>query len=230
MRSREMVRITNYATRLRSKILPAILLSAQLAAIGCTSGAKSAADGKSGSSSGEENPAIDMSCLPTRMENPPESFHYSFKSTDGQNTVDKEADITPQTMDIIIHDNSGAHTFHGLRSNPTSWDSAILNLSGSGFTLLIARMDFIKNTSAVKRVSAEPMNGYSATQYSIDTTSGSAADTQTFKTMVGSGSYDKGRTWLTSDGCPVKLILDEVRQDASGGTKNFHFEVDVIKK
>ena len=56
----------------------------------------------------------------------------------------KEAEITPQTMDVTIQDKYGSHKYRGVRSDEASWNSAVLNLSGSGFTAMSARIDSIK--------------------------------------------------------------------------------------
>lgn len=174
---------------------------------------------------------VNINCLGDHIENPPEAYHYSFKSSDGQNAVDKEAEITPQTMDITIQDNSGSKKYHGERSNEGSWSSAMIGLTaGSGLTVMIARMGFIQNTSALKRMGGEAVNGYDTTQYAIDTTRGSASDTETFRTMFGAGSYDKGNIWVTGQGCPVKLVLDEATQRNNGNIDKWHFEIAVSKK
>jgi hypothetical protein len=198
---------------------------------GCSSSTKSAdAKEQSAASKRDAGQKVDINCLGSHLENPPESYHYSFKSSDGKNAVDKEADITTQTMDITIQDNSGSHKFHGDRAKEGSWDSAMMDLTGSGLTVMTARVAFIENTSALRRIGDEPMNGYSTTQYSIDTMSGNASDAQTFRTMFGAASYDKGTVWVGADGCPVKLILDEVTQQNNGSIDKYHFEIAVSKK
>jgi len=199
-----------------------------LVASGCSSSTQSVdANEQHAASAGQR---VDMNCLGDHIEHPPESYHYSFKSSDGQNTVDKEADITPQTMDITIQDKSGSHQYRGDRSKAGSWDSAMMDLTGSGLTVMTARVAFIQNTSAVKRIGDEPVNGYKTTQYSIDTATGTASDAQTFRTMFGAASYDKGNVWVDAQGCPVKLILDEATQQNNGNVNKRHFEIAVSKK
>jgi hypothetical protein len=78
-------------------------------------------------------------CIGDRINNPPESFHYSYVYTDASNSVDKEADITAQAMDIMIKDKSGSHSYHGTRSDETSWDRVVLDLSGLNITTMSAR-------------------------------------------------------------------------------------------
>jgi len=170
-----------------------------------------------------------MNCLGDRLENPPEAFHYSYKWQSGTDSVDKEADITPQSMEITIKDKTGAHSFHGTRSDSTSWNRAILDLSGSGMTAMIARVAFIKDNSAITRVNTEKVNGYDATKYSIDTTAANASDKQTYAAMFGASSYEKGTIWATDDGCPVQLVLDEASQ-RSTSVDTAHFEITMVRK
>ena len=175
------------------------------------------------------NANINMNCLGDRLENPPEAFHYSYKWQSGADSVDKEADVTPQSMEITIHDKTGAHAFHGIHSDSTSWNRAILDLSGSGMTAMIARVAFIKDNSAITRVDAEKVNGYDATKYSIDTTAGNASDKQTYAAMFGSSSYEKGTVWAIDDGCPIQLVLDEASQ-RSNSVDTAHFEIAIVRK
>jgi len=144
--------------------------------------------------------------------------------------VDKEAEITPQSMNVTIQDKSGAHKYHGVRSDEASWNNAVLSLSGSGLTVMSARVDSIKNKSAVVRAGAEPMNGYQTTKYSIDTTHANSLELRAYEAFFGSGSYDKGTIWVTADGCPVKLILDEATRQADGRVDQLHYELDMIKR
>src|SRR5690349_6140423 len=80
---------------------------------GCSSSPKSA-DAKEQSAAGRRDTGqkMDINCLGRHLENPSAPYHYSFKSSDGKNAVDKEAEITPQTMDITTQDNSGLRRFH----------------------------------------------------------------------------------------------------------------------
>jgi hypothetical protein len=170
-----------------------------------------------------------MNCVGNHIESPPEAFHYSYKSTVG-GSVGKEAEITPQSMDVTIQDKYGSHKYRGVRSDEASWNSAVLNLSGSGVTAMSARIDSIKDKSAVVHAGAEPRNGYQTTKYSIDTTNASSSDLRTYEAFFGSGSYEKGTIWITADGCPVKLILDEATKQANGSVDKDHFEIDMIKR
>jgi hypothetical protein len=200
-------------------------------ACGCSSPMKpTARDDRSSAGTSAEHPAINVNCIGDRISNPRDSFHYSFKATDEQNTVDKEAEVSPQTMDITIQQAGRSNSYHGIKSNEASWASAVIDLSGSGLTVMIARLEFIKDTSSLKHADDGTVNGYSAAHYSIDTANANSSDKQTFATMFGSGSYDKGDIWVAAEGCPVKLVLDDARQQPNGSVAKTHFEVNFIKK
>ena len=172
---------------------------------------------------------VDVMCMGDRIDNPPGPFHYSYKYTDASGSADKEADITPQKMDITIQDKSGSHSYHGVHSDEASWNSAILDLSGLNITGMSARLGSL-NGSAVTSQGAESVNGYSTTKYAIDTTSASSTDKQTFETLFGKGSFEKGTVWIPADGCAVKLVLDEGLQQTDGSVKKAHYEMAMIKE
>ena len=117
---------------------------------------------------------IDVLCVGDRINNPPESFHYSYKYSDMSGSAQKDADITPQVMDITIKDKSGSHSFHGVHSNEASWNSAVVDLSNLNMTAMSSRLDSLNGSSAIVRQSSEPMNGYDTTKYSIDTANASS--------------------------------------------------------
>ena len=209
----------------RQTLLAAAALA--LLAGGCNSSANSTSASEKSMTAARDG--IDVNCLGNHIESPPEAFHYSFKSAVG-GSVDKEAEITPQSMDVTIQDKAGAHKYHGVRSDEASWNNAVLSLSGSGFTAMSARIDSIKNKSAIARAGAEPMNGYQTTKYYIDSTHANSTELRAYEAFFGSGSYDKGTIWVTADGCPVKLILDEATKQADGRVDQLYYELDMIKR
>jgi len=190
----------------------------------CNSDSKTAA--ASGNGAGSH---IDVLCIGDRINDPPESFHYSYKYSDMSGSTQKDADITPQVMDMTIKDKSGSHSFHGVHSNEASWSSAVVDLSNLNMTAMSSRLNSLDNTSAIVRQSSEPMNGYDATKYSIDTASASSSDKKKFEFLFGAGSFEKGTAWVAADGCAVKLVLDEAVQ-INGSLKNAHYEIQRIKK
>jgi len=68
------------------------------------------------------------------------------------------------------------------------------------------------------------MNGYDTTRLAIDTTKASASDQRKFEALFGNGSFEKGTAWIPSDGCSVKLVLDE-RVMLGGKLKDSHYEM-----
>jgi len=110
----------NYQPPFWRQILLAAAALALLAG-GCNSSANSTSEGeKSTTAAGG---GIDVNCVGNHIERPPESFHYSFKSAVG-GSVDKEAEITPQNLDVTIQDKSGSHKYHGVRSDEATWNNA----------------------------------------------------------------------------------------------------------
>jgi hypothetical protein len=208
--------------------LAAVAALALLAASGCTSSGKSeGADARDASSGGGH---IDVMCIGDRINSPTESFHYSYKYTDASGSVDKEADITPQAMDITITDGSGSHSYHGTRSDEASWNGAVLDLSNLNITAMSARLDSLNGTSSIVSQGAQATNGYPATKYSIDTASANSSDRKTFVTLFGPGSFEKGTIWMGQDGCTVKLVLDEGLSQTNGSLQKRHYEMARIKK
>lgn len=180
--------------------------------------------------SGDSAAHIDLLCLGERINSPTEPFHYSYKYSDEANSIDNEADITPQKMDITSTDRSGTHSYHGVRSDEASWNAAVLDLSSLRFTGMSSRIDSLNGSSSVASQGNESINGYDTTRYSIDTTAASAADQRQFQTLFGNGSFEKGTVWIPPDGCAVKLILDEAIVQANGRINKGHYEVAMIKK
>lgn len=210
------------------RALAAVAALALLAASGCASSPKSA--GAEGQGADTAGGSIHVMCVGDRINQPTESFHYSYKYADASGSVDKEAEITLQAMDITITDGSGSHSYHGTRSDETSWNGAVLDLSSLNITAMTARLDSLNGTSSIVSQGAQAMNGYPATKYSIDTTSASASDRKAFETLFGAGSFEKGTVWMGQDGCAVKLVLDEAFSQTNGSVEKRHYEMARIKK
>ena len=200
--------------------------------------AMSACNSKSESRTGEQRATaasdsaashIDLMCIGERIDNPPEAFHYSYKYNDASTSVSKEAEITPQAMEIAIKDQSGSHSFHGVRSDEVSWNSAVLDLSGLGLTAMMSRFDALNGTSAISRQANESMNGYDTTRYAINSTTAGDWDQRKFAALFGAGAFEKGTVWVPADGCAVKLVLDE-RMLSGSNLKDAHYELARIRK
>jgi hypothetical protein len=197
----------------------------------CTSGSRSKDAGGRAIAAGSNNrdAHIDVMCMGDRINDPSEAFHYSYKYSDVNGWVENEAEITPQTMDIVVKDKSGSHTFRGVRSDESSWNSAVLDLSHLNITAMSARVDTLNDSSAIVQQGRESMNGYETTKYSIDTGSTNSSDRQKFETLFGKGASEKGTAWMAPDGCVAKFTLDETI--VQGDTlKTAHYEMARIKK
>jgi hypothetical protein len=96
-------------------------------------------------------------------------------------------------MDITIKDKSGSHTFHGMRSDEGSWNSAVLDLSHLNITAMSARLDALNDSSAIVQQGRETVNGYDTAKYSIDTGSANSSDRQKFETLFGKAPPKKER-------------------------------------
>ena len=205
---------------------------ALITASGCNSSPASSGSRDAGATAASNNDGthIDVMCIGDRINSPAESFHYSYVYTDASGSVDKEADITAQAIDVTVKDKSGSHSFRGTRSDETSWDRAVLDLSGLNITAMSSRLNSLNGSSAVVNQGAEAVNNYSATKYSIDTVSASSSDKRKFVVLFGKGSFEKGAIWMAADGCAVKLALDEGIWQENGDVNKTHYEMDRIKK
>jgi len=208
----------------------AVMIFVLITIAACTSKSETNTEGKvAPAASASAGPHLDVMCVGELINNPPEPFHFSYKYSDASGSASKDADITPQSMDITIIDQSGSHSYHGVRSDDLSWNRAVLDLSGLGMTGMMSRLDALNDTSALARQATEIINGYDTTRFAIDSTKASASDQRKFEALFGNGSYEKGTVWLPSDGCSVKLVLDE-RVLLGGKLKDAHYEMARIRR
>lgn len=221
--------------------LPAAMFVLMIAS-GCNgksdSGGRTAIDRRSSTTAGRNaaaaqantDPGIDLQCVMDRIQNPPESFHYSYQKV-SSNPVHQEADITPQTIEGFRLDIDGhPHPLHGARSDPQDWQSAWTGLMGiSGMSSTIA---IVNHNSAMKREGdGEQVNGYMTIRYSLDTARFSATERQILEPAMGQGGFEKGNAWVTSEGCPVKLVLDDEMHNKDGRLlEKIHYEEAMVKK
>ena len=173
------------------------------------------------------DPGIDLNCVADHIQNPPEAFHYSYNK-ESSNPVHEEADITPQTIDGNRGIDNFASSFHGHRSDAESWQGAWSNLTGiSGMASSIA---IVNHSSATVRETPEPMNGYDTMRYSIDTARGNSAELGLYRSILGTGGFEKGAAWVTPQGCPVKLVLDSEMHLRDGSVDKVHYEENMLRK
>ncbi len=169
-------------------------------------------------------PEIDLNCVITHIQNPPESFHYVFKA-ESANSWEEEGDVTPQWIDGSFSNNSlpTPQQFHGAPREASS------NLMAIG--RMASLFSIVRNTSAVVNEGPERVNGYDSVRYSIDTARGNASEQGLYKSVLGPGGFEKGTVWATSQGCPVKLALDEELHAKDGSLLGkTHYEEDMVKK
>ena len=213
-----------------------VLMSvAMIGAVACNSGNASrnspdSSTAVAATSDDNDDGPINVMCIGEHINNPPESFHYSYKFTNASGTQESQADITPRSMEIVRKDGTGSHSYHGVRSDEQSWNSAVLDLSSLRITGLSARLQSLNHTSALSSKGSESINGYNANAFGIDTTGAKAKDKEQYETLFGKGSFEKGTAWMGADGCIVKLILDESITQTNGTVDKGHYELERFKK
>jgi hypothetical protein len=177
------------------------------------------------------DPGIDLNCVVARLQSPPESFHYSYKRN-GDHSLDQEVDMTPQTLDGSVRsDNSGSDmtdAIHAVRSNADDWRIATGSLS-FGIGGLAPDFALVHHGAATFREGTETVNGYETTKYTIDTSRGDAVDKVLYDNTLGPGGFEKGTVWVTSQGCPVKISLDD-ELHSNGTVTRDHYEEAMVKK
>jgi hypothetical protein len=201
-----------------------------LIALGCNSG--SSGDAKQTSSKAQSSakaatggPDIDLNCVIGHLQNPPESFHYMFKD-ESDNPWAEEADVTPQMIDGSFKSNyvPAPVRLHGAPHDiPHQYQWAIGRMA-SLFAI-------VRGTTAVVNDGAEAVNGYNTTKLSIDTGRASATEQGLYNSALGPGGFEKGRVWVTSQGCPVKVVVDEELHAKDGSISGkAHYEEAMIRK
>ncbi len=204
-----------------------------MATLACDSRSRTTAREKSKAAQTTADPGINLNCVPDRLNNPPESFHYVYKKTPSDGTsVDQEADVTPQAIDgFRVQPDGSQQPIHAVRSDQQGWQNAVAGLTGiSG---LSGTVSTINHNDAMKRESdGGPLNGYQTTHYSIDTQRWDETTRRMLGSFtVGPGGFDKGHVWVMADGCPVKLVLDEEMHKKDGSLlERVHYEESISKK
>jgi hypothetical protein len=169
-------------------------------------------------------PGIDLNCVIDHIQNPPESFHYTFKDV-SDNPWEEEADVTPQKIDGSFKSNSlpKSQEFHGAPQEVASNLHAIARLAST--------IALVQGSSAMVKEGAENVNGYDTVKYSIDTARGDATEQGLYLSTLGKGGFEKGTVWVTGKGCPVRLVLDEELHAKDGSLLGkSHSEEAMIKK
>lgn len=184
---------------------------------------------KGSASRANPDPGIDLNCVYDRLQNPTESFNYSFaKDTSDDQHLSQEANITPQSIDGRSRSIGSDRTvsFQATRSNPEDWQAEITHLTAiAGMSSTIA---IVNHNSAMKRESdGGSTNGYDTIHYSIDTTRFDATESGM---LLNPGDSEKGDAWVTREGCPVKLVLDSELHKRDGSLiDKIHYGESMVK-
>ncbi len=114
---------------------------------------------------------IDLDCVINRLQNPPESFHYSFKD-ESDNPWSEEADVTPQMINGSFKSNymPAPVPLHDTPQDmPHKYQWAIGRMASV--------LALVHSSSAVVNEGPEKgVNGYDTTKFSIDTARANAAE------------------------------------------------------
>ena len=222
-------------TALRSYTLLATLMLGLMLALACNSRPSGAAEHNSRpeqtkpAAANSFGPGIDLNCVYDHLQNPPESFHYIYKKDTSDNDhVEQEADVTPQAIDGFRRQMDGSQQpLHGVRSDLPSWQSALAGLTAIGG--MSSSIAIINHSSAMKReADGGQVNGYDTIHYSIDTARFDATERGM---LLKPGEFEKGDAWVTSQGCPAKLVLDsELHRNDGSLIEKLHYEEAMIKK
>jgi len=178
-------------------------------------------------SSRSDDPGIDLQCVVDRIRKAPVPFHWSFKEVVPPMTnADWEADVTPDSIAGTLIGSSGTRAIHSVRSDSTSWSTAILALTGP---LPASTFALVNNSSATVRAGAENMNGESTIKYVIDTSRDTPADASLIRSVLGANGSVKGSAWVTRTGCPVKFVLDVEQHNHDGSVQKERYEANVTQ-
>lgn len=168
---------------------------------------------------------IDLNCVVDHLQNPPESFHYTFQVA-SDNSLSEDVEVTPQMIDGSFKNNylPTATPLHGLPSELSRQYRWAIGRMASLFAI-------VHGTSALVNEGPEQVNGYAATKISVDTSRGTATEQRLYNSVLGSGGFEKGTVWVISPGCPVKISLDEELHAKDGSvTGKAHYEEAMVKK
>lgn len=176
---------------------------------------------------GSNDPGISLQCMANRIEKASAPFHWSFKKiTTPDTNADWEAEVTADAIAGTLIDGSGTRTIHGMRSDTTSWNTAVMILTGP---LPASTFALVDNSSAIDRIGNEEINGENTIHYAMDTSQEAAADASLIKSVLGTNGSIKGSVWVTQTGCPVKFVLDVQQFLRDGSIRKEHYEENVTK-
>lgn len=177
--------------------------------------------------SGNDDPGINLECVAERIRKTLAPFHWSYKKVVPPLTnADWEADVTPDSIAGTFIDGSGTRVIHGVRSDGTSWSTAVLNFAGP---LPASTFALVNHSSATVRAGTENMNGENTIKYLIDTSKDTPADASLIRSVLGANGSVKGSAWVTRTGCPIKFVLDVEQHNNDGTVQKEHDEANVTQ-
>ncbi|MGH9731783.1 MAG: hypothetical protein ACRD4A_08785 [Candidatus Acidiferrales bacterium] len=178
-------------------------------------------------SSRSHDPGINLQCIAERIQKAPAPFHWSFKKVVPPMTnADWEADVTPDSIAGTLIDSSGTRAIHSVRSDSTSWNTAVLALTGP---LPASTFALVNHSSATVRAGTENVNGENTIKYAVDTSKDTPADASLIRSVLGANGSVKGSAWVTRTGCPIKFVLDVEQHNNDGTVQKEHYEADVTQ-
>lgn len=194
-------------------------------ALRTSSGASAKAIDPAPVASESDDPGINLQCAADRLRKAPAPFHWSFKKIVTPYTnADWEADVTADEIGGTLIDSFGTRAIHGVRSDQTSWNTAVMILSGPLPSSTFALVD---NSSATTRADADNRNTTDAIKYIIDTSKDTASEASLIRTVLGPNGFVKGMAWVTRHGCPVRFVLDVVQHNKDGSVNKEHYELNL---
>ena len=174
------------------------------------------------------NPGINLECEVDRIRKARAPFHWSYKKIVPPLTnTDWEADVTSLSIAGSVTDGSATRVIHGVRSDLTSWNTAVSILTSA---LPRSTFSFVNDSSAITRTGSENVNGQRGIKYTIDTSHDSAPDASLIRGVLGANGSIKGAAWVNAKGCPFKFLLDVEQYGRSGAVHKEHYEVDVTQQ
>lgn len=223
-----LVRLARVFVSAGTALLLAISLGCNSSTAGKDQKISSGTASKTAVSSMSDDPRIDLQCAAERIQKPPAPFHWSYKkhvSTFGD--TDWQADVTPDSITGMITDSSGSRPVHGVRTDATGWNTAVLVLAGP---LPASTFALVNNSSATMRAGMEKVDGQDTIKYLIDTARDTPTDASLIRSVLGPNGFIKGAAWVTSEGCPVKFVLDVEQHTNDGRVEKEHYEEVMSKK
>lgn len=173
-------------------------------------------------------PALSLECIAERIRHAPAPFHWSYKrNTTSSGTADWEADISSNSIAGTLVDSSGTFPIHAVRADSSAWNTAVSVLTAplpqSAFALL-------QDSPAPVPAAVEMVAGEYTVKYVIDTSRHTPAEASSIINVLGPNGSVKGAVWLTSEGCPLKFVLNIEQHLTDGRVKKARYEGGVSER